>query len=343
MASIARRSNGSYEARYRPVPGGPQIRRCFRRKVDAQHWLNEQTAALVTGTHVHPTTARITVAQWGEQWLAGYGTRRPSTVRQARVHLAQITAAFGDRPLGSLRPSDIKAWTAALRAEGTADSYVYALHNRVAQLMSDAVHDGLIARSPCSRRTSPPAGRQRPYVASTEQVRALHEVFPTHLRPAVLLGAYAGLRTAEVVGLRRGDVDLEAGVVCPVQQAGGLELKTAMSRTPVPVPRRLAEALLTPRDGVLEDGALDGLTLPQKPHNPQNPEPPGILRLLRFLRRPHAPATAYRTPLSSPTRPGSGRRRPGRSSGRSGQPARKSRAYPRGSATTTCGTTTPRC
>jgi integrase len=112
-------------------------------------------------------------------------------------------------------------------------------------------------------------------VASTEQVRALHEVFPTHLRPAVLLGAYAGLRTAEVVGLRRGDVDLEAGVVCPVQQAGGLELKTAMSRTPVPVPRRLAEALLTPRDGVLEDGALDGLTLPQKPHNPQNPEPPG--------------------------------------------------------------------
>jgi hypothetical protein len=40
----------------------------------------------------------------------------------------------------------------------------------LAQIMSDAVHDGILPRSPCSRRTSPGQGRQRPYVATTEQV-----------------------------------------------------------------------------------------------------------------------------------------------------------------------------
>src|SRR4029450_3179579 len=37
------------------------------------------------------------------------------------------------------------------------------------------------ATSPCSRRTSPGAGGQRPYVATTEQIWALHDAFPTHL------------------------------------------------------------------------------------------------------------------------------------------------------------------
>jgi hypothetical protein len=35
-----------------------------------------------------------------------------------------------------------------------AASCVYACHARLAQIMSDAVHDGIIPRSPCSRHTS---------------------------------------------------------------------------------------------------------------------------------------------------------------------------------------------
>ncbi|SNR34701.1 hypothetical protein SAMN06272737_103298 [Blastococcus mobilis] len=43
--------------------------------------------------------------------LAGYATRRPRTVRQAQVHVAQITAAFGPMPLSSVRPSAVRSWT----------------------------------------------------------------------------------------------------------------------------------------------------------------------------------------------------------------------------------------
>lgn len=49
-------------------------------------------------------------------------------------------------PLGSVRPSHVRTWCAQLAAEGLEDSYVYALHSRLAQVFADAVHDGLVAR-----------------------------------------------------------------------------------------------------------------------------------------------------------------------------------------------------
>ena len=114
----------------------------------------------------------MTVGEWCDTWLEGYATRRPSTVRQAGVHVARIKAEFGGMRLSAVRPSHVKAWTARLRMEGKqssdgtpgplAASYVYACHARLAQIMSDAVHDGTIPRSPCSRRTSPGRGKQRP-------------------------------------------------------------------------------------------------------------------------------------------------------------------------------------
>ncbi|MGR7028087.1 tyrosine-type recombinase/integrase [Geodermatophilus sp. URMC 62] len=139
-----------------------------------------------------------------------------------------------------MRPSTIRSWTVELEADGLADSYVHALHSRPSQVMSDAVHDGSLARNPCSRRTSPGAGGQRPYVATTEQVWALHDTVAEHLRPAILLGAFVGLRTAEVVALQVGDVDFVRGVVRPVQQGNGKPLKSETSCTALPILQELA-------------------------------------------------------------------------------------------------------
>ena len=246
MASIKKRPDGVWRARYRDGAGREHAKH-FPRKADAQRWLDEVTTAVLTGTYVDPKTARTTVEDWCTSWLAGYGTRRASTVRQGRVHVARIVAEFGPKRLGDVRPSHVKAWTAKLKAEGAADSYVYALHARLAQIMADAVHDGVIPRSPCSRRTSPGAGQQRPYVATETQLWALVDTVPENLRPAVLLAAFAGLRVAEVCGLRVTDVDFMRGVINPAVQYPEEPLKTANSRTSVPIPQSLALALA---DGV---------------------------------------------------------------------------------------------
>lgn len=239
MASIKRRPDGRWRARYRDAAGKEHARH-FSRKVDAQRWVDEVTAAVVTGSYVDPKTARTTVGEWCATWLAGYATRRPSTVRQAKVHVAQIESEFGAMPLAGVRPSAVKAWTAKLKAEGLSESYVYACHSRLSQILGDAVHDGILARNPCSRRTSPGGGKQRPYCATTEQVWALVDAFPEHLRPAVLVGAFAGLRTAEAAGLRLADVDFMRGVVTPEVQYPAEPLKTETSKTPIPIPAEMA-------------------------------------------------------------------------------------------------------
>jgi integrase len=164
-------------------------------------------------------------------------------VRQARVHIARIVEAFGDMPLSAVRPSHVKAWTARLTGDGHEPSYVYALHARLAQILADAVHDGIMPRSPCSRRTSPGQGRQRPYVATTEQVWALHDAMSDRHRAAVLPGAFVGLRTGEACGLRVADVDFMRGIVTPAVQYPAEPLKTETARTAVPIPQSLTLVL----------------------------------------------------------------------------------------------------
>ena len=239
MASIQRRPDGRWRARYRDDQGREHSKHVAR-KADGQRWLDEQTAKLVNGTHVSPRLARMTVREWCDTWLLSYQGNRPSTVRQAEVHILRINAAFGGTQLAAVRPSHVRTWCAQLAAEGLADSYIYALHARLSQVYADAVHDGLVAKSPCSRRTSPPAGKQRPYLATTEQVWALHDAMPEHVRPAVLLGAFAGLRLAEGCGLRVTDVDFMRGVVSPAVQYPAQPLKTDTSQTPVPIDHSLA-------------------------------------------------------------------------------------------------------
>jgi integrase len=242
MSSIKKRPDGRWRARYRDA-NGKEFSKHFRTKtgVDgAQAWLDEVTAAVLTGTYQDPKAAKLTVGEWCETWLQGYATKRTSTVKQARSHVKHIVAAFGERQLSSVRPSEVKAWTVVMRESGLAVSTVYAIHNRLSQIYSDAVHDGLVTRSPVGRRTSPGAPKQRAYVATTEQVWALHDAMPENMRPVVLLGAFAGLRVAEISALRVTDVDLMRGVIRPAIQYPHDPLKTDTSKTPIPIPRELA-------------------------------------------------------------------------------------------------------
>jgi integrase len=223
---------------------GKEATKAFAKKVDADNHSTTQEADVLRRTYIDPKDAKITVEAWCATWLMGYATRRPATVRQAKVHVAKIKEEFGKVPLGAVRPSHVKSWTSKLsEQDGLADSYVYALHARLSQIMSDAVHDGLIMRSPCSRRTSPGPAKQRPYVATTEQLWALYDAVPERYRIAILLGGLVGLRVSEACGLRVGDVDFMRGIIYPRVQYPAEELKTETSRTPIPIPQTLAAEL----------------------------------------------------------------------------------------------------
>lgn len=236
-------------------PAGREQNRRFPRKVDAQAWLEDQVAALVRSDYIAPRHTRLSVAQWGEQWLAAYALHRASTVKQAGVHLRLIDKHLGSMLLGDVKPSTVRGLMSTLRAEAYAPSYVYAVHRRLSQVLGDAVHDGVLARNPCSRRTSPGPAASRPYVATTAQIWALHDACPADVRPAILLGAFAGLRVSEAAALRTSDVDFMRGVIRPEIQWGGEPLKTTTSRQAIPIPRDLATMLATAHEHVVSDEA----------------------------------------------------------------------------------------
>jgi site-specific recombinase XerC len=230
-----------WRARY-VDPSGHEVERSFDVKDEARAWITAQTADIVKGSYVAPKDAVMTFDAWADKWLVSYGSRRASTVRQAKTHLKTIREEFGGLALGEIRPSMVTAWTARLQGD-YAPSTIYATYRRLCHVLDDAVHDGLLARNPCSRRTAPPTGQVERFCPTTEQIWQLYDGMPEHLRVAVLLGAFAGLRVSEAVALRIEDVDFMQGIVHPrIQWTAGdpaAPLKTKGSSAPIPIPREL--------------------------------------------------------------------------------------------------------
>ena len=56
MASISKRPDGQWRARYRDETGKEHAKH-FARKADAQRWLDEVTASMVRGEYVDPRLA----------------------------------------------------------------------------------------------------------------------------------------------------------------------------------------------------------------------------------------------------------------------------------------------
>src|SRR3954447_24857995 len=102
MASIARRPDGTYRPRFRDETGKEHARH-FKRKVDAQRWLDEQTAAMVTGAYVDPRAGRMTFAEYAEQWRTTQVVRPTTGLAYERVLRRNVYPRLG--PV-RLRPSD---------------------------------------------------------------------------------------------------------------------------------------------------------------------------------------------------------------------------------------------
>src|SRR5450756_1361059 len=108
MASIKKREDGQWRARYRDAAGKEHARH-FARKIDGQQWLDEVTAAVVTGQYVAPNAGRITFREYAEAWRANQA-HRPSTQDQVQRHLRRhVYPSIGERPLSAILPSDLKA------------------------------------------------------------------------------------------------------------------------------------------------------------------------------------------------------------------------------------------
>lgn len=205
MASIAKRSNGRWRARYRDDAGREHARH-FDRKVDAQRWLDEVTASVVTGVYANPKAGRVTFDSWFGDWSSRQ-VWAPMT--EVQGDLVRRSVPFGGVPLAELRESHLQAWVKQMIAKGYAPNTINTRFMTVRAALRAAVRDRRIVSDPSVGVVLPRRGRGAASmeVATSEQVGAILATSEPRMRAFVGLCAFAGLRLGEASAVNVGDVD----------------------------------------------------------------------------------------------------------------------------------------
>lgn len=206
MASIQRRDNGKWRARYRDDAGKEHARH-FDRKVDAQRWLDEVTASVLTGQYVDPRAGKVTFKVYAEAWQRRQ-VHRPNTAAAVdsalRVH---AVPEFGSRSMASIRPGEVQAFVQKLIGKGLAPSTVRVTYQHTRAVFLAAADDRIIARTPCQRITLPAVERPLIKPLPTQTVLKLEKAMPARWRALVTLMAGTGMRPGEAAGLTIDRVD----------------------------------------------------------------------------------------------------------------------------------------
>lgn len=249
MASIAKRPNGAWRAKYYD-PDGKEHARHFPRKVDAQRWLDGIQGELARGEYVDPGAGKVTFREYAEQWRARQ-VHRPSTAAQVVTHLERhVYPVVGDRPMGEVRRSELQAWVKG-RSEVLAPATVIVIWRWVSTIFRAAVDDGVVRVSPCRGVKLPKRERAQVVPLETEVVQGLVDALPERYRAAVFLAATTGMRQGEVFGLTVDRVDFLRRKVRVDRQLITMQgappvlapPKTEASRRTIPLPQVAVDAL----------------------------------------------------------------------------------------------------
>jgi integrase len=207
MASITRRPNGQWRARYRDNTGKEHARH-FTRRVDAQRWLDTITTAVGTGSYVDPRRAKTTIGQVADQWLAGkINLKVSSRTRYSNALTVHVLPRWGAVPLDKVTHADVQAWIANLTASGLSGASVRKVTGVLSAVLDLAVKDKRLPSNPARGVNLPRANTARRRYLTATQVAQLADAAGPH-RLVILTLAYTGLRWSELAALRVADVDL---------------------------------------------------------------------------------------------------------------------------------------
>ena len=149
--------------------------------------------------------------QWYQEYLRLYKRKLAEKTQESYTRLnALISPIIGTKELEAITPDDIQ--TAIISAEETAGcrqaQLVYTLLHAA---FRRAVRSGHIRQSPVEAVDKPDhEGKQGRAIEGADW-----QLLAPIIRESVAfsLACFAGLRRGEVLGLRRGDIDLEAGLI----------------------------------------------------------------------------------------------------------------------------------
>jgi integrase len=186
-----------------------------------------------------------------------------------RRRLGRFVAAFGNRPIKGVVAGEIEAW---LHELAFSPQSINNYRGIVRAFFEYALKRELVEKNPVTSVDKVKLVDKAPEIFTPTQLADLLAAADPSLLPALVLQAFAGLRTAEVLRLEWSEVDLVRGFVAVAAHKS----KTARRRL-IPIAQNLAEWLrLTPRcPGRFTPPGLAIITPTSTHSGPSSASPPG--------------------------------------------------------------------
>lgn len=259
MSYVAKRSNGRWQARWKQ-PDGSWRSQMFDTKRDASRFLANIEADLTRGVYRDPAAGQVLVADYAKQWMDGQVWREGTYTTNESRYRNHIEPRFGARQIASIRPSEVQAWVKWLAAGDDtteparpplAATSIEVVYRLLGSIMRAAVADRIIPSTPCVKISLPKREKGKIEPLPLEAVELLRSRLPDHLQVTVTIGAGAGLRLGEILGLTVDRVDFLRRMVTVDRQMvlpsrGGPRFgppKTPASIRTVPLPQTVVDAI----------------------------------------------------------------------------------------------------
>ncbi len=292
FGSVRKLPSGRWQARYFDAAGArftaPDT---FATKGDAQRWLSAAETDVARGDWHDPRLAETPFADWAQRWLEIKAPQlAPSTENLYRYLLRKhVLPRFERAAVGEITPVAVQRWVADLHSTDLSPNTAAKAYRLLKGIFDGAVAANLVPRSPCTIKGASTERHPEMLIATPEQIAAIADAVGPRWEALVCTAAYSGLRWGELAGLRRVDVDLDAGTVSVTRKLGEVNgrlaygaPKTAAGRRTVGVPTFVIRTLELHLALYSEPGA-DGLVFPAAEGGP--------LRRSNFRRRVWLPAT----------------------------------------------------
>jgi integrase len=211
--SLDQLGNGRWLARY--GEGGRHGRRhsrVFDTKQQGSDWLVAEIAKL----DAPPPDARAvrleaargrTVDEAVEAFLSAHDAA-PPTIKKLRQHLGQLSIRFGDRPVQSLEPHELRAWRMTI-----SEGYRHCVFRTGRQMLAEIARWGWIELDPTGGLPNPKLHRGEVVPPPWEDVLTIADEIDQRYAALPIFAAGTGLRVEEWMAVERRDLDLDGRVV----------------------------------------------------------------------------------------------------------------------------------
>lgn len=204
-----------------PAAGGrARVTKTFQSKVDAEAWRYDALREVRNGLRHDARPVKFREA--ADEFLDGIRTGtirnrsgdryKPSTVAgYEQAFKLRLTPDFGARDLATIKRGDLARAVERWQRSGLDASTIRNTINAARAMYRRAIEHEIVTTNPTAGLSLPAVTGKRDRIAPPDELAALLEALPRVSDRALCgLAGYAGLRLGEILGLRWGDVDLEA-------------------------------------------------------------------------------------------------------------------------------------